>query len=309
VGDAGHTLVLGAGGFFGGWIRRAFEAEGGRVTSPARNRLDLTDPGAVAAAVAAAGPDVIVNAAGMSSPRACREDPAGCFEANVAGTFNLLEAVAAEATGARLVLFSSAAVYGPGAGEPLTEEDLPAPHSAYGASKLAAEVLTGQYVREGRLEATTLRVFNLIGPGQPTSQAAAGFAAEVRAALKAGRTSVRIPVGNPETARDFTDVREAARAVALAAAAPAAANRIFNLCSGHLVSLGDLARAFDRLAGERSGRPFRVRLRPDQGRVIPGDPFTLCGSCDRLREATGWRPCVPLAESLSDLLFADLPAG
>lgn len=309
MGDAGHTLVLGAGGFFGGWIRRVFEAGGGRVTAPARDRLDLTDPKAVAAAVAAARPDVIVNAAGMSSPRACHEDPAGCLEANVAGTFNLLEAAAAEAPGARLVLLSSAAVYGPGAGELLTEEDLPAPRSAYGASKLAAEMLTGQYVREGRLEATTLRVFNLAGPGQPASQAAAGFAAEVREALAAGHDSVRITVGNPETARDFTDVRDAARAVALAAAAPAAANRILNLCSGRPVSLEELAGVLGGLAAERSGRPLRVRLQPDPERVAPGDPFTLCGSPEKLRDATGWKPRIPLGESLSSLLSADFRDG
>jgi len=301
VADRLRILLPGAGGFLGRHIHEALAAAGHRVTGLTRADADLGDPVAVARAIAAARPEVVVNAAGISSPRACREDPAACFTANTAAAFNLLEGIRTEAPGGRLVALSSAAVYGPGGGEPLTEDDAIAPHSVYGASKLAAEVLGGQYIRSGSGRVTTLRVFNLVGPGQPADQAAAEFAREVRAALDRGGREATLTVGDPAISRDFTDVRDAAAAVALTIAAPETANRILNLCSGRTASLGELAEALARLARREGEPPFTVRTGTDPARTSPGDPHTVCGSPVRLKQATGWEPVIPLEQSLGDL--------
>lgn len=304
--EAGQRiLVTGAAGFFGGWIVRELTAAGHRVTGLSRDELDLSDPAATAATVAASEPDVIVNAAGISSPRACEENPAACFTANTAATFNLLEAIRGRNRGTRLVLLSSATVYGPGAGDPLAETDPVAPHSIYASSKLAAEVLTSQYIREGKVNATTLRVFNLIGPGQPGDQAAAEFAAAVRDALEAGAGEVGITVGDPAISRDFTDVRDAARAVAAVIGVPG----LFNLCSGHTASLLELADTLAGLARRHRDPAFSVHLDTDPERTSPGDARSVCGVPDKLRNATGWRPEIPLERSLSDLLFNQVEAG
>lgn len=300
-----RILVTGAGGFFGGWILRELSAAGHDTIGLARDELDLTDAGATATKVAAADPAVIVNAAGISSPRACEEDPAACFSANTGATFNLLEAIRISAPRTRLVCLSSAAVYGPGAGDPLAETDPVAPHSIYASSKLAAEVLTSQYVREGKVSATTLRVFNLIGPGQPGDQAAAEFALEVRATLDKGLDEVGITVGDPGISRDFTDVRDAARAVASVIGKPG----VFNLCSGRTTSLLELADTLAGLARRHRDPGFAVHLDTDPDRTSPGDARSVCGVPDKLRNATGWRPEIPLERSLSDLLFAGVEAG
>lgn len=301
-----RIFVPGSHGFFGGWIARALAAAGHEVIGGTRSgrepgtlACELRDPGSVARAVAAAAPTVVVNAAGISSPERARRDPAGCFAANVGGTLHLLEAIRAAAPGARLVSLSSAAVYGPGADGPLDEDAPPAPRSVYGASKLAAELLCGQHAREHGLPVATLRAFNLIGPGQPASQAAAEFAGAVGAALARGRDEARIAVGDPATGRDFTDVRDAAAAVA--AVVSSRAEGTFNLCSGRIATLRDLADELAALATERAGRPFTARLAPDPERR-PGDPRTLRGSPRRLAAATGWAPETPLARSLADLL-------
>ncbi len=295
-----RILVTGSSGFFGSWICRALEAAGHEVIRRSHRELDLTDATAVARTVAETGPGVVVNAAAVSSPALAREDPSRCFAVNTGGTLNLLEALRARSTRTRLVTLSSAAVYRAGGDDPLDETDPPAPHSIYGASKLAAETLCGQYSREVGLRSTILRTFNLVGPGQPTDQAAAEFAAAAGAALDAGRDEVRITVGDPETRRDFTDVRDAADAVR--AVIESGADGLYNLCSGRTLSLWELGEAVAAAATASVGRAFTVRLEPDPGRAAPGSPRTVCGSRRRLTEATGWAPHTPITQSLSDRL-------
>lgn len=302
MGTGQRILLTGAAGFFGRQIHRALEEAGHRVTGLTRGDLDLFDQPAVARTVATVAPDVVVNAAGISSPRACREDPHACFRANTAVTFNLLEGIRTGSPSGRLISLSSAAVYGTGAGDPLTEDDPLSPHSVYGASKLAAEVLGGQFIRSGTGRVTTLRVFNLAGPGQPGDQAVAEFARDIRDARADGRHEVSITVGDPGISRDFTDVRDAAEAVARVVAEPATTNRIFNLCSGRTVSLREIADSLARLAHRPGEPPFTVSLATDPSRTSPGDPHTVCGSGERLFRATGWRATVPLERSLEDLL-------
>lgn len=307
--DRGQRILLtGAAGFFGRQIDRALSEAGHRVTGLTREDLDLTDHPAVTRILRATTPDVVVNAAGISSPRICREDPDACFRANTEVVFNLLEAIRTEVPATRLVLLSSAAVYGAGAGDPLAEDDPLSPHSIYGASKLAAEVLGGQFIRSGTGRLTTLRVFNLAGQGQPGDQAVAEFAREIRGALAKGSREVAITVGDPGISRDFTDVGDAAEAVARVVAEPDTVNGIFNLCSGRTASLREIADTLARLVRRPGEPPFTVRLLTDPGRTSPGDPHTVCGAGERLRMATGWEASVPLEHSLANLL-ADVRTG
>ncbi len=306
--DPERILVPGSNGFFGRWICRALTRAGHRVIGTSRSgtdadpdaRFDLRNTAAVLRAVGEAMPTVIVNAAGISSPGTARLDPAACFAANTGGTLNLLEAIRLAVPEARLVNLSSAAVYGASTDDPLDEEDPLTPHSVYGASKLAAEVLCGQYGREHGMPITTLRVFNLIGPGQPSDQAAAEFAGAVGTALGRQLDEARVTVGNPAISRDFTDVRDAA--IAVAAVIDSGSSGTYNLCSGRATSLAELADLLSDLASKSAGRPFTARLDRDPNRTAPGDSLTIRGSNRRLAEATGWSPDIPIARSLSDLL-------
>jgi len=291
VGGAGKALVLGASGFFGGWIRRALERSGWEVIAPGRAEGgDLLDPERLGETIGRTGPSAIVNAAGLTSPAAAVADPTLAFRTNATGVAHLLEAARQHAPEAQVIALSSAAVY---AGEPPFAEDSPTgAGTPYAASKLAMEAICGQYARWAGLPVTVLRCFNLIGPGEPASQASSEFTLAAIGAGPGGRAEVR--VGNPEISRDFTDVRDAAEAVAGVLAVRATGT--YNLCSGRSRSLAELARIIGRL----SEAELNLVGSPD-GRPGSGLP-AIRGEGARLREATGWAPARELETSLADLL-------
>lgn len=285
-----RVLVLGASGFFGGRICDELEGRGLDTVPASRSgtrgrRFDLLDPDGLRDLIATTAPDAVVNAAGTSSPAGALEAPTEAFRINVAGTQELLEALRLTAPDARLISLSSAAVY---AGQPpFTEDSAVGASTPYAASKLAAEILCGQYARWAGLEIAVLRCFNLTGPGEPEGQATSQFA---RAVAGSGR----VAVGDPEIARDITDVRDAARAVAMTI--EAGLTGTYNLSSGEPRSLALIASTLARV----SGRPLELESRP--GTQRKGEPKVSWGENAKLARATGWAPTIPFESSLADLL-------
>lgn len=286
----GRVLLLGASGFFGSRIAAELTAAGIEVSRPDRADADLLDPAGLRKLVAETTPEAVVNAAGMTSPALAGKNPADCFTVNTGGVMNLLEAMRLEAPAAQVLTLSSAAVY---TGEPpFSESSATAAGTIYAASKLAMEILCGQYQRGHGTAVTVLRCFNLIGPGEPSTQASSEFAL---AALAAGADgSAEVEVGEPATARDFTDVRDAARAVRLVLEQKATGT--FNLCSGEARSLAELAGAI----GELTGVDLTLRG-SGSGRPASG-LLSIRGDSSKLREVTGWQPGIPLERSLGDLI-------
>jgi GDP-4-dehydro-6-deoxy-D-mannose reductase len=295
-------LLIGARGFTGAHVREAAESAGLRVLAASRESggdgvfCDLLDPGSVGACVESAAPDLVVNMAGAASVAASWERPGEAFAVNAAGVLHLLEAVARHAPAAHLLCVSSAEVYGEPSEErlPFGEELALEPVTPYGASKAAMEVLCGQYARGRGLRIATIRAFNQLGPGQSPSSAASGFARQIAAAEAAGAERVELAVGNLAAARDFTDVRDTARA--FVAASQQELTGIYNLCSGKALKLEALVEEMAKAT------PLPVEIVPDPSLARPADPAVAYGNPTRLREATGWAPEIPLSQSVADLL-------
>lgn len=282
------ALVFGATGFFGGHIAGRLEAAGIDVKRlGSANGPDLTDAEAVRRIVAADRPDLIVAAAGMASPRAALNYPAGCFAVNTGGILNLLEATRAGSPGSHLITLSSAAVY---SGEPPFEESSPTSGTdPYSASKLAMELLCAQYA-SGGVKTTVVRSFNLIGPGEPSIQITSEL---VRAARRAAPGSVvEVEVADPDISRDFTDVEDAAEAIRRIA--ETGSTGTVNLCSGREVTLADLAATVSQVTG------IEVRL-TTKGLVDRTGHRRSWGSPKLLECRTGWRPGATLEESVRRL--------
>lgn len=289
--------MLGSSGLIGRHAAGAIEDAGRVVVRASRSgtdadlSCDLTRPGDVSQAIERTSPESVLMAAGCSSVAEAWNNPAAAFSVNTGGIFNLLEAIRLRVRRPHLVVASSGAVYG----SRKPDESVPArPVSPYGASKLAAEVLCRQYTREHGLEIAIARIFNQIGPGQMPDQAPAEFAREIATAESRGESDVRLEVGNPESERDYLDVRDTARA--LGALLDSGATGILNVCSGRTTELSSI------IGGLSEASRLRVEVARNPDRAHPVDPSIGAGSNRRLVAATGWAPEVPLGASLRSLL-------
>ena len=314
-----RLLVTGAGGFAGGWLLRALLAEGHEVfagaldgrppshsgESPGGARwvaLDVTSEASVREAVRTARPDGVFHLAGQASVGDSFADPAGTWEVNAGGTERLCRALAELAPGARLLLASSAEVYGtvPEAEQPIAETRPPAPANPYAESKVGAERAVGEASRLGGVHAVVARSFNHTGPGQDTRFAIPSFARQL-AEIRRGRAEPVLRVGNLEARRDFLDVRDVVRAYRTLLERGEAGG-VYNVCSGEAHRLRDMVDALVRLSGTGA------RVEVDPARVRPVDVPLLVGDAGRLR-ALGWEPKIPLERTLAGLLEHEGGAG
>jgi GDP-4-dehydro-6-deoxy-D-mannose reductase len=218
------------------------------------------------------------------------------LEVNVIGTGAVLAAARECGTDPRVLVTSSAEVYGAVTEPtrlPLTERSPTAPLTPYAASKLAGEALVAQAFLGHSQHVITVRPFNHIGPGQTPNFAVPALAKRIVEADRRGAAT--IPVGNLSARRDFTDVRDVVRAYRLLIESGQPGG-VYNVCSGRDVEIREFADGLLRLAGTSLEFDIDPALvRPVEVPVLRGDP-------GRLVDTTGWKPEIPLEETLADVL-------
>jgi GDP-4-dehydro-6-deoxy-D-mannose reductase len=241
-------------------------------------------------------PDRIVHLAARSSVADSLRDPWGTFAVNAGGTVSLLEAAAAAAPEARILIVGSAEAYGEVREDelPLTEDRPLMPLTPYGISKAAAEQVALFYGRTRGLDVVVARAFNHTGPGQEPTFVCSDFARQI-ARIEAGRGAAVMRVGDLTARRDFADVRDVVRAYGLILER-GNPGEIYNVCSGKARSIGEI---LDILRGF-ADTSIAVEADPARGRSE--DVPTLVGSFAKLETAAGWRPEIPLERTLKDLL-------
>jgi GDP-4-dehydro-6-deoxy-D-mannose reductase len=288
-----RVFITGGHGFVGRWLREHLAKEGDDVVAPLE--LEITDEDDVASALKAAQPDAIYHLAALTHVGQSWQQPDETFRVNALGTLRTLEAVRRVSPSARVLVVGSAEVYGH-----VTPDQLPVgetapvrPVSPYAASKAAAEIVALQAHLGHGLDVVQVRSFNHVGPGQSPDFVVPALARRVAEAAASGSRSIR--VGNLEPRRDFTDVRDVVRAYRLLVE-KGVAGEIYNVCSGHDVSVGELANRLARLAG------VELELVPDPDLVRPVDVPVLRGDPAKLVAATAWRPELSLDQTLSEML-------
>ena len=287
------AFVTGGGGFVG---RHVIAQLGDRaVVAPAREDLELLDGAAVARAVADAAPSVVFHLAAIASVGRSWEAPASVMRENLETTFNVLEAVRREAPQAVVVVASSGEIYGPPERLPVDESAPLRPQNPYAVSKAACDLLAAQYADVHGLGVVRIRAFNQAGPGQSDEYVVGTIAKQVAEAEAAGAAEAVVETGNPDSRRDFTDVRDSARAYAMAAGAEPGA---YNVCSGDAVDVRQLV----ALAAGAARVPVRHEVRP--ARVRRHDVPEIRGSAELLTARTGWKPDIPLARTVADAVDA-----
>jgi len=291
-----RVLVTGATGFAGRHLVEHCRAEGAEVVGIGSRDADLTDPAEADRAVAEAAPEGVFHLAALASVGDSWREPLTTLESNVTITFNVLDAVRRHAPSAGVLVASSSEIYGPVPPErqPIGEDEPARPQNPYAVSKAAADVLAGFFADAHGLHVIRARAFNHAGPGQDDRYVVASFARQIAAAEAEGRDVVDLATGNLETKRDFTDVRDVVRAYwQLLDRAPTG---VYNVASGEAVASGDILSGLARLAR------LRVEQRTDPDRVRPSEVMEIRGSHERLRAGTGWRPEIPLEQTLADAL-------
>lgn len=284
------ALVTGGSGFAGRYL---VELLGEGVAAPPSSELDLTDASAVRVTVAELQPSAIYHLAAFSSPSQSWDRPDQGMLTNVAMTLNLLEAVRYEAPAAAIVLVGSGQIYGDAPALPIAEDQPLEPGNPYAVGKAASDMLGRQYAEAFGLRVVRLRPFNHAGPGQRDEYVVSSLARQVAEAEAAGQSEMTLRTGNPESRRDFTDVRDVVRAYVLAAELDGGA---FNVCSGRSASVAELVELVSRHAR------IPVRHEVDRARLRAHDARDMYGSHDRLTTATGWTPEIPLDQTVLDTL-------
>jgi len=195
---------------------------------------------------ATAGVDYVLHLAAKPSVIASVEDPRGCHEANIDGTFNVLMA-ARDANVKRLVYSASSSVYGNTPELPNKETFAPRPLSPYAIAKVTGEYYCKVFSEIYGLQCVSLRYFNVFGPKQnPASQYAAVIPKFITALLE-GRAPVIF--GDGEQTRDFTFVENVYRANLLACTAEGVAGEVFNIACGEPISVNNLVEQLNKIIG------------------------------------------------------------
>ena len=305
-----RALVTGAAGFVGGHLARHLADCGHDVfglvhpndriddlqKAPATIvTADLLDDGALIDAVNEVAPETVFHLAAFSNPESSLRHQRQTLETNVVGTQNLLEAVRDRGRTPRVLLIGSAQQYGhvEEARQPIREAYPQRPLTPYAVSKAAQELLGQRYFLSEGLPVYWTRSFNHTGPGQADVYVCSSFARQVVEVEKKVRDEIR--VGNLSAKRDFTDVRDVARAYA-AILDRGEPGKAYNVCRGEAVSIQEV---LDTLSGLAQ---TKVPIRVDPERYHALDAPLIVGDATRLREDTGWAPRFSLKQTLGDLL-------
>ena len=292
-----RVLVTGSGGFVGGHLCAHLEASGDEVVawSGGDGSPDITDRRALSAALAGQSFDAVVHLAAQSRVDLSWSQPAETMAVNAGGTANLIDALAETSATTRVLVMSSAEVYGRVDENllPVDEAAPLSPRTPYGASKIATEQLALLLGAQNGIDIVVCRPFNQIGPGQAPTFVTAAFAGQVAANERAGGGVIE--VGNLSATRDFLDVRDAVEAYRLLLT-NGSAGEVYNVAAGREAPVSSL------LEGLLAASTVAQEVVVDEARFRPNDLARMYGSSAKLTEATGWAPQRSLDETLADVL-------
>jgi UDP-glucose 4-epimerase len=233
--------------------------------------------------------DIIFHEAAFVSVPESMEKPQECLDINVSGTSKLFES--ARRSGVkRVVVASSAAVYGDSEAYPLSEDTPLQQLSPYAVSKRIDEMYAELFTNQFGLEVVALRYFNVYGPRQrPDSMYAAAVPIFIRRMLDDKPITV---FGDGGQTRDLVNVKDVVQANLLASEHPKAPGQIFNVCTGVETKLLDL---LDILYKIFPNAPKHVHAEPRAG-----DIYRSIGTPKKIMEMLGYKPQVSLADGLAE---------
>ncbi|MGA7923990.1 MAG: GDP-mannose 4,6-dehydratase [Thermoplasmata archaeon] len=255
-------------------------------------KLDLKDGDRVAQIVASVRPEGVIHLGAQAYAQRAWADPVDTFRTNVIGTIHLYEALRKNPPAKGTLLAASGAAYGAPGKLPL-QEDFPLnPTNPYGVSKACQEMLSLQYALNFGLRIVRARLFGTTGPGKK-GDALNDFAQQVATIERSGRAG-QLKVGNLDTKRDVSDIRDVLRAMwrIFEAGDP---TQPVNVAAGQSYSIRYMAEQLARMAR------VPIEIVPDPVLFRPTDEPDNRADVTRLR-ALGYTPSYTLVQTLEDSL-------
>ena len=302
-------LVTGGSGFIGRYLTDALARRGDEVVATylsaaeLDNRmprheavtwvpLDLRDDRSVREVVERSRPEAVFHLGAQAYAGQSWKDPVDTFDTNVLGTIRLYEALRRAPPRAGILLAASASAYGSGHPLPIGEDASFTPINPYGVSKASQEILSYQYAHNFGLRIAHARLFITTGPGK-RGDALNDFAQQVVAVERTGRSGV-LKVGNLDTRRDISDVRDVVRAMLLVFGAPELTVPV-NVGRGEATSIRWIAEELCRQA------KVPVTIATDRALFRPSDEPEIRADITRLR-SLGYASEVPLEQTIREAL-------
>jgi GDP-4-dehydro-6-deoxy-D-mannose reductase len=241
-------------------------------------------------------PQVIYHLAAQSNSQASLKTPINTINTNIIGELNLFEALRSLKHHPRILIAGSCEEYGlVKKGQMPIKEDAPLrPRNIYAITKVAQDFLGYQYYKNSSFDVIRARPFNHTGPRQSEAFVCSSLARQV-ALIEKKRKRPILHAGNLNIKRDFTDVRDVARAYWLLAE-KGISGEAYNICSQKAYSIKEIADIFLSLTG------VKIKIECQKARARSNDMPILLGDCTKLKKATGWRPQILFKKTLQDLL-------
>lgn len=260
------------------------------------HNADLRDLNSLIELLETVKPDRIFHLAAQSYVTTSFSAPADTLHTNVIGTANLLDAMRRTGARARVHICSSSEVYGQVTADeiPITEANTLRPASPYAVSKVGEDLLAQQYFFSYGLHVVRTRMFTHTGPRRGVVFAEGAFARQI-AEIEAGRRANPMRVGNLESVRTFSDVRDAVRAYWLLLE-KCPAGEVYNIGGDRTMKVGEM------LAMLKGMARCRIEHVLDPSLLRPSDVTLQIPDTSKFRAATGWRPEIPVEQTFRDLL-------
>lgn len=307
------ALITGIAGFVGSHLAELLLKEGFEVYGLCRPRskmeniesikgslhledADLLDSHSLYTTIARIQPDYIFHLAAQSFVPTSWVSPSVTLEVNIIGTANLFEAVRQSKIDSVVQIACSSEEYGlvyPNE-VPIKETNPLRPQSPYAVSKLAMDYLGYQYFCSYGMKIIRTRGFNHTGPRRGETFVTSNFAKQI-ALIEKGKQEAIIHVGNLESERDWTDVRDMVRAYLLSVT-KCEPGDVYNICVGKAVKIKDM------LSMLLSMSKVKVEVKEDPARMRPSEVPVLIGDNTKFSEKTGWKPEIPFEKTMEDLL-------
>ncbi len=236
----------------------------------------------------------VIHLAGLAAVGPSFDEPQKYINGNSAMVTNLCEYYVRQKSEARILIVSSGAIYSPDQPMPITEASELGLSSPYAVSKVLTENQATYYRNRG-LDCVIARPFNHIGPGQGPGFILPDFYGRLRET-----TTGTIKVGNIDTQRDYTDVRDIVNAYITLVTAPTLNELVYNICSGHSLSGREI---LDMLKTDMDRS--QVQFEVDPSLVRPTDIQEITGDSSRLQNELGWKPVIKIDQTIKDFIFAN----